>query len=110
MEELDRLYKDVMSVKNGTVENEKTEKLFAEGMTKIAKKVGEEGVEIAVAAMMSDSSKRKEDIIAESADLFFNLVVLWAKTDVTLMDVNEALARRRVAFGIAEKPGSNIKV
>ncbi len=108
MKEFERLYSDVMAVKGGKAKSAKTEKLFNEGDAKIAKKVGEEGVEIAIAAMSGKA--RKPEIIAESADLIFNLAVLWAQTGVTPQDVEDALKRRREAFGIAEKPGKNRKV
>ena len=71
---------------------------------KIAKKVGEEGVEIAVAAM--SNQEREAMVITESADLFFNLCVLWSVVGVTPDDVWQELERRRTAFGLAEKLGS----
>lgn len=108
MKELNQLFSDIEAVSRGTKGSAKTEKLLREGQLKIAKKVGEEGVEVAVAAMLEKG--RKNEIIGESADLLFNLLVLWIHAGVSPDEVDNELARRRKAFGIAEKPGKGRKV
>ncbi len=104
MRELDTLYRDIDAVVKGASKGRKTRKLLDAGLLKMAKKVGEEGVEVAVAAMKNNSAQAA--VIEESADLFFNLLVLWAHLDITPAQVEAELTRRRELFGIAEKPGS----
>lgn len=76
-----------------------TAKLLSQGVEKCAKKLGEEAVETALAAVLKD----KTHIAAESADLPYHLLVLLEATDVPLTDVMTELARRRGVSGIAEK-------
>lgn len=67
-----------------------TTRLFAEGTPRIAQKVGEEGVELALAAALND----KPGIIAESSDLIFHMLVLLKQCDVDLADVLAELRHR----------------
>ena len=60
-------------------------KLLKKGTAKIAKKVGEEAVETAIAAV----SGSREDTIAESADLLFHLLVLWHAQSIAPSDVGQ---------------------
>ncbi|MEX6724795.1 phosphoribosyl-ATP diphosphatase [Parapedomonas caeni] len=74
-------------------------KLTARGRAKIAQKVGEEGLETALAAV----GEGRAQVIAESADLLFHLAVLWADCGITPDDVMAELARREGTSGLAEK-------
>ncbi|MBI1236052.1 MAG: bifunctional phosphoribosyl-AMP cyclohydrolase/phosphoribosyl-ATP diphosphatase HisIE [Alphaproteobacteria bacterium] len=65
-------------------------RLMAEGLTKIAQKVGEEGVEVALAAVVDDDEALK----GESADLLFHLLVLLRARGLTLADVVATLQAR----------------
>ncbi len=67
-----------------------TASLFARGVKRIAQKVGEEGVESALAAMAGD----KEELKNEAADLIFHLLVLLRSQDLQLADVIEILKQR----------------
>jgi phosphoribosyl-ATP pyrophosphohydrolase/phosphoribosyl-AMP cyclohydrolase len=67
-----------------------TTRLFESGVRRIAQKVGEEGVEAALAAVVED----KDALVGESADLFFHLLVLLRARDASLADVAAALAAR----------------
>lgn len=67
-----------------------TAKLAAAGIKRIAQKVGEEGVELALAAVSND----REEIIDESADLLYHLTVLLADRDILLADVATRLRER----------------
>lgn len=67
-----------------------TNKLFDKGIEKITQKVGEEAVEVVVAAL----SQSRDRQIGELADLFYHTLVLMAQLDLTLEDVNAELARR----------------
>jgi phosphoribosyl-ATP pyrophosphohydrolase len=77
----------------------RTRRLVSEGRSKMAKKVGEEGVEVALAG----ESGNKKHTIEESADLIYNMVALWANMNITPAEVWAEMARRRTSMGIAEK-------
>ena len=67
-----------------------TNQLFAAGIARIAQKVGEEGVEAAVAAL----AQSREEQIGEFSDLFYHALVLMAALDIQLSDVEAELKRR----------------
>ena len=66
--------------KNDPVEESYTARLLARGTTKVAQKVGEEGVEVALAAV----AETKEDLLGECADLFYHTLVLLEDKGVEL--------------------------
>jgi phosphoribosyl-ATP pyrophosphohydrolase len=76
-----------------------TADLLSKGPVGIAKKLGEEAVETVLAAATDDT----EQIIYESADLLYHLLVLWASAGISPNDVWAELARREGTSGIAEK-------
>lgn len=96
---LDQLFQVIQSRKGGDADSSYTAKLFNKGRKKIAQKVGEEGLETAIAAV----SETPADIAAESADLLYHLLVLWADAGVDPAEVWAELARRQGISGIAEK-------
>ena len=65
-------------------------KLFEAGIKRIAQKVGEEGVETALAAVVGD----REELVNESADLLYHLLVLLRASDLSLSDVTTVLSSR----------------
>lgn len=67
-----------------------TTKLFAEGIKRIAQKVGEEGLEVALAAVCED----KKELSSEIADLIFHLLVLMKKLEVNFKDISKVLKYR----------------
>ncbi|MDX1676277.1 bifunctional phosphoribosyl-AMP cyclohydrolase/phosphoribosyl-ATP diphosphatase HisIE [Arsukibacterium sp.] len=67
-----------------------TASLFAKGVKRIAQKVGEEGVESALAAMAGD----REELANEAADLIFHLLVLLRSQQLELNDVIKVLQQR----------------
>jgi phosphoribosyl-ATP pyrophosphohydrolase/phosphoribosyl-AMP cyclohydrolase len=71
-------------------ESSYTAKLLAQGHHRIAQKVGEEGVEVALAAVGDDNKK----VVSESADLVFHLLVLLKSRGLKLADVVGELATR----------------
>lgn len=73
--------------------------LFAKGRPRIARKLGEEAVELIVAALAEDRAA----VIGEAADLLFHLTVLLAEAEVPLGEVLAELERREGLSGIAEK-------
>ena len=73
--------------------------LLAKGRPRIARKLGEEAVELIVASLAQDHAA----ITAESADLLFHLLVLLADSGVALEEVLAELARREGTSGHVEK-------
>ena len=74
-------------------------KLFHKGADSILKKIGEEATEVVIAA----KDENREQIVYESADLLFHLMVMLAQYDLTLADVADELARREGLSGLVEK-------
>jgi phosphoribosyl-ATP pyrophosphohydrolase/phosphoribosyl-AMP cyclohydrolase len=74
-------------------EHSYTAKLFANGPKRMAQKVGEEGVEVALAAVTESDEK----LIGESADLLFHLMVVLRSRNLQLEDVVQELAARHAA-------------
>ncbi len=70
-----------------------TARLFAAGEDEIVKKVGEEAIEVILAA----KGQGDERVVAEVADLFYHALVLLAARGLTLADVEAELARRHAA-------------
>ena len=96
---LEELYEVIQSRKGGDPEVSHTAKLFKKGRGKIAKKTGEEAIEVIVAALHQTPDK----VIRESADLLYHLMVLWADQGVTPEQVFLELESRMGVSGIAEK-------
>ena len=76
-----------------------TAKLFAGGMEKAAKKLGEEAVETVIAAVSGD----EKALVSESADLIYHWLVVLALADIPLSEVMAELEHRTARSGIAEK-------
>ncbi len=72
------------------VEGSYTAKLAAAGTKRIAQKVGEEGVELALASVAGD----QQEVISEAADLVYHLLVLLNQTGLSLDEVAAELERR----------------
>jgi phosphoribosyl-ATP pyrophosphohydrolase len=73
----------------------------------MAKKLAEEAIEVVIDAVNGDS----DAVIRESADLLYNLTVLWAAAGVRPGDVWREMERREHLLGIAEKmPKSAVKM
>jgi phosphoribosyl-ATP pyrophosphohydrolase len=96
---LDRLYVVIDSRKGADPETSYTARLFSRGRAQIAKKLGEEAVEALIEGIKGDRPK----LVAESADMLYHLLTLWAATNVKPKAVWTELARREGLSGIAEK-------
>jgi len=96
---VDRLYRAVQSRRGNPPASSRTAKLLAAGPTKMAQKLGEEAVEVAIDAVRGNRTA----VISESADLLYHLVVLWAEMGIPPGDVWAEMAGREAALGIAEK-------
>jgi phosphoribosyl-ATP pyrophosphohydrolase len=98
-ETLARLYATIVARKGADAGTSYTAKLLAGGPALIARKVGEEAVEVTVETLKGDA----DALIRESADLLYHLFVAWAAAGVTPEDVYGELARREGTSGLAEK-------
>jgi phosphoribosyl-ATP pyrophosphohydrolase len=96
---IDRLFTTVEARKGADPAASYTAKLLSEGRAKCAKKFGEEAVETCIAALGSDNAA----LAAESADVLYHLLVLWAACGVKPDDVYSALASRESRSGLEEK-------
>lgn len=70
-----------------------TARLASQGVKRIAQKVGEEGVETALAA----TGGGRDELVSESADLLYHLLVLLRVKDIPLAEVERELARRHAS-------------
>ncbi|MDE5462719.1 MULTISPECIES: phosphoribosyl-ATP diphosphatase [unclassified Bradyrhizobium] len=104
---LERLYLAVLAAKDLDPATSRTARLFQRGPSKMAKKLAEEAIEVVIDAVNGDT----EAVVRESADLLYNLTVLWASAGVRPEDVWREMTRREDMLGIAEKlPKSAMKL
>jgi phosphoribosyl-ATP pyrophosphohydrolase len=96
---LDRLYQAVLAARTADPASSRTARLLRAGRSKMAKKLAEEAVEVVIDAMHGHS----DALVRESADLLYNLVVLWVASSVHPKDVWTEMERRERLLGIAEK-------
>ena len=124
LEILAELASEVEARKSASPETSYTARLLSQGVEKCAKKLGEEAIEAALAAVTGDKRHLtaesadvlyhllvvlaavmgdKQHLTAESADVLYHLLVVLAAADVPLSDVMAELERRKGVSGIAEK-------
>ena len=96
---LDRLYEAVLAARTADPTRSRTARLLRQGRAKMGKKLAEEAVEVVIDAVNGN----RDAVIKESADLIYNLAVLWVASDVSPKDVWKEMDRRERLFGIAEK-------
>lgn len=96
---LEHLFGVIESRRGADAGTSYTARLFAKGRAKIAKKTGEEAVEVVVAAL----AEGRQELAAESADLLYHLLVLWASAGIKPRDVWTQLAKREGVSGLTEK-------
>jgi phosphoribosyl-ATP pyrophosphohydrolase len=96
---ISRLHDAVIAVRGTDPTKSRTARLLSAGRAKMAKKLAEEAVEVVIDAM----DGRTDAVVRESADLIYNLVVLWVHAGVSPDDVWAEMRRREQMFGIAEK-------
>jgi len=104
---LERLYQAVIAAKDLDPATSRTARLFQRGPSKMAKKLAEEAIEVVIDAV----NGKADAVVRESADLLYNLTVLWASAGVKPEDVWREMERREDMLGIAEKlPKSAVKM
>ncbi len=92
---LDRLHAVIVGRKGADPDKSHVARLFAKGRAKVAQKVGEEAVETVIAAM----EDKHGEVVSESADLLFHLLVLWEECGIEPEDVMAELVRREGISG-----------
>ena len=100
---IERLHEAVLAARDADPATSRTARLLRAGRAKMAKKLAEEAVEVVIDAMHGQT----EAVIKESADLMYNLVVLWVAAGVEPKDVWAEMKRRERLLGIAEKLPKN---
>jgi phosphoribosyl-ATP pyrophosphohydrolase len=96
---LQRLYVAVLAARDLDPAKSRTARLFQRGPAKMAKKLAEEAIEVVIDAVHGNG----DAVIRESADLLYNLTVLWAAAGIRPEDVWSEMERREHLLGIAEK-------
>jgi phosphoribosyl-ATP pyrophosphohydrolase len=104
---IERLYQAVLAARHLDPATSRTARLFQRGPSKMAKKLAEEAIEVVIDAVNGDAHA----VVRESADLLYNLTVLWASAGVKPENVWQEMERREHMLGIAEKlPKSAMKL
>jgi len=103
---IERLYQAVIAAKDLDPATSRTAKLYQRGPAKMAKKLAEEAIEVVIDAV----NGKTDAVIRESADLLYNLTVLWASAGVKPDDVWREMERRERLLGIAEKLPKPVKL
>ena len=96
---IQRLTQELEARKTADPQTSYVAKLYSKGMNGILKKVGEEAAETIIAA--KDGSQ--EDLIYETADLWFHTMVMLAQAGLSAEDVLNELVRREGLSGLIEK-------
>lgn len=97
---LQRLEQIIASRVAGRPEGSYTARLFAQGPARIAQKVGEEGVELALAAVGSEDAK----VVGEAADLLYHVMILLRHRGLTLADIAAELELRHASRTATSAP------
>jgi phosphoribosyl-ATP pyrophosphohydrolase len=95
----ERLAATIESRKGASPDSSYTAKLLAAGVERSAKKLGEEAIEVVIAAVAKD----KDGLAAESADMLYHFLVVLAAAGVSLDDVAAWLESREGRSGLEEK-------
>ena len=94
-----RLAEAVQAIGAGALASPRTAKLMAAGIPKMAQKLVEEAAEAAIDAVRGE----RAGFVNESADLLYNLVVLWCALGVSAGEVWAEMDRREALLGIGRK-------
>ncbi len=98
-DQLEKLYADVSAKAKASPDESYTAKLISKGVTKCAKKFGEEAVELVLASVSND----KLETTKEAADVLYHFLVLLKAAGVAPEDVMQELKRREGTGGLVEK-------
>ena len=95
---LEKLYNDLLKKKILDKEISYTSSLLQE-KNLLAKKIGEESIEV----ILEYLDNNKKNLIKESADLLYHLIVMWISADVKPIDIWNELQKRKGTSGLNEK-------
>lgn len=98
-----RLYDGIRAARGQDPSSSRTARLLQAGPRKIAKKVAEEAAEVA----LESAAGNRDEVVRESADLLYHLVVLWFEAGVQPKEIWAEMDRREKLYGIAEKIAKN---
>jgi len=96
---IQRLYAKVTLERGGNPKTSRTAKLFADGRTKIAKKLVEEASEVSLECVINN----RDEVIHESVDLLYNWIVLLSEMGIRPAEIWHEMERREAEYGIAGK-------
>lgn len=87
---IEELYKEILERQKEPKEGSYTNYLLAKGLDKILKKVGEEATEVIIAA----KNEEKQELVFETADLVYHMLVLLVEKKVSLEEIQQELTNR----------------
>lgn len=90
--EISLLFGIIEDRRKNPIENSYTSYLFDKGLDKILKKVGEESSEVIIASKNENS----KEVVNETCDLLYHLVVLLVEKGISIEDINEEMEKRRL--------------
>ena len=96
---IERLHAALLTLSHDSDSFPRTRKLLQSGKTRIAQKLGEEAIEVALETVKGDRAA----VVLESADLLYHLVVRWTLMGIWPAEVWEEMDRREKTLGLAEK-------
>jgi len=96
---IERLHAALLTLSGEGEDFPRTRKLLQSSITRIAQKLSEEAVEVSLETVKGDRAA----VVSESADLIYQLVVLWAVMGIWPAEVWEEMSRREIDQGLAEK-------
>ena len=100
---LDKLSSKIKSHKEKELEDSYVASLNKAGLNKILEKVGEEAIELIIAAKEGNQPENKKELVKETADLWFHCLVLLDQFDLSASDVLHELEARAGKSGHQEK-------
>ncbi|GAA3929580.1 phosphoribosyl-ATP diphosphatase [Litoribacillus peritrichatus] len=104
---LSSLQKVLNERKSASPETSYVAKLHSKGLNKILEKVGEEATETIIAAKDVQTTNDKNDLVYETADLWFHTMVMLNHLDLDVEEVLKELERRFDLSGLEEKANRN---
>jgi len=102
---LDRLFETVVSRRGTDPSLSHSARLLSRGRKKIAQKFGEEAVECLIEAVAGKQS----ELVSESADVLYHLIVMWVDAGVMPEQIWQELQRREAMSGVEEKASRSQK-
>lgn len=96
---IDELYSIIKDKQKSSPNISYTAQLFEKGIEYNSRKLGEESVEVIIASL----KENKQEVVSESADLLYHLLVLWAQHNISPQEVADELKKRESQSGLEEK-------